>query len=262
MDIAGEAVALYNCANPPYDRWLTDWPPLASSLLATAERTGAVLVSMATLYGYGPVTGPMTESTPLVGPAAHPKLRLRADMWRDVLAAHDAGRIRATEVRSSDFLQGTGIFSQALAKPLLAGKRAIAPMPLDQPHTVTSVNDVAATLVTLAADEVQVPGGPLVTTVHPTTGAADPASNVPSMSVRAIRVSERAADTTMVLGKCGQARFQPDRRATWPKRRWSHSGDLVARPWAPEPAESSRGACARARCGRFERSTRPGGSAA
>ncbi len=24
------AVALYNCANPPYDRWLTDWPPLAS----------------------------------------------------------------------------------------------------------------------------------------------------------------------------------------------------------------------------------------
>ena len=36
------AVALYNCANPPYDKWLTDWPPLASALLAAAERTGAV----------------------------------------------------------------------------------------------------------------------------------------------------------------------------------------------------------------------------
>ncbi|WP_432194322.1 NAD-dependent epimerase [Streptomyces sp. bgisy027] len=147
------AVALFNCANPPYNRWLTDWPPVASSLLATAERTGAVLVSMATLYGYGPVAGPMTEGTPLVGPDAHPKLRLRAQMWRDALAAHEAGRIRATEVRSSDLLQGTGIFSQALAKPLLAGKRAVAPMPVDHPHTFTSVNDVAKMLVTVAGDE-------------------------------------------------------------------------------------------------------------
>lgn len=100
------AVALYNTANPPYDRWLTDWPPLASSLLTAAERTGAVLASAATLYGYGPVDGPMTETTPLTG--LHPKLQLRAQMWRDALAAHTAYRIRATEVRSSDILQGAG----------------------------------------------------------------------------------------------------------------------------------------------------------
>ena len=49
--IAEGAVALYNCANPRYDRWLTDWPPLASALLAAAEHTGAVLASAATLYG-------------------------------------------------------------------------------------------------------------------------------------------------------------------------------------------------------------------
>ena len=145
------AAALYNTANPPYDRWLTDWPPLASSLLTTAERTGAVLASAATLYGYGPVTGPMTETTPLAG--TNPKLKLRAQMWRDALAAHEAGRIRATEVRSSDILQGTGVFSATMAKPLLAGKRAIVPMPLDHPHTFTSVNDVAAALVTVATDE-------------------------------------------------------------------------------------------------------------
>ncbi|WP_327730758.1 NAD-dependent epimerase [Streptomyces sp. NBC_00487] len=147
------AVALYSCANPAYDRWLTDWPPLASSLLTAAERTGAVLASMAPLYGYGPVTGPMTERTPLVGPGAHPKLRLRAQMWRDALAAHDAGRIRVTEVRASDLVQGTGGFSLSVAKPLLAGKRAVAATPLDQPHTFTSVNDVAAALVAVAADE-------------------------------------------------------------------------------------------------------------
>ena len=145
------AAALYNAANPPYDRWLTDWPPLATSLLTTAERTGAVLASAATLYGYGPVTGPMTETTPPAG--ANPKLKLRAQMWRDALAAHEAGRIRATEVRSSDILQGTGVFSATMAKPLLAGRRAVLPMPLDHPHTFTSVNDVAAALVTVASDE-------------------------------------------------------------------------------------------------------------
>src|SRR5690349_13481156 len=55
------AAALYNCANPPYDKWLTDWPPLASSLLTAAERSGAGLVTMGNLYGYGPVDCPMTE---------------------------------------------------------------------------------------------------------------------------------------------------------------------------------------------------------
>jgi NAD(P)-dependent dehydrogenase (short-subunit alcohol dehydrogenase family) len=31
--IAECAMTLYNCANPPYDQWLTDWPPLASALV-------------------------------------------------------------------------------------------------------------------------------------------------------------------------------------------------------------------------------------
>lgn len=149
--VAKGAVALYNTANPPYDRWLTDWPPLASSLLITAERTGAVLASAATLYGYGPTNGPMTEASPLAG--THPKLQLRAGMWNDALAAHEAGRIRATEVRSSDILQGTGVIGATMVKPLLAGRRAFVPMPLDQPHTFTSANDVAAALVAVASDE-------------------------------------------------------------------------------------------------------------
>src|SRR4051794_16048699 len=69
------AVALYNCANPPYDRWLTDWPPLASSLLTAAERTGAGLVTMGNLYGYGPVDGPMTEHTPQAATGAKGRVR-------------------------------------------------------------------------------------------------------------------------------------------------------------------------------------------
>src|SRR5262244_576834 len=47
------AAALYNCANPLYHRWPIDWPPLANALLQAATRSGAVLVAMGNLYGYG-----------------------------------------------------------------------------------------------------------------------------------------------------------------------------------------------------------------
>src|SRR5689334_19853871 len=36
------AAAIYDCANPPYHRWPELWPPIASSLLGAAERSGAV----------------------------------------------------------------------------------------------------------------------------------------------------------------------------------------------------------------------------
>jgi len=149
--LASAATALYNCANPLYHRWLTDWPPLAAALLTAAERSGATLVTISNLYGYGPVSGPITAQTPLA--ATHPKLELRAKMWRAALAAHEAGRIRATEVRASDYLQANSIFSVALGKPLLAGRRAYSPAPLDVPHSWTSTTDAARTLITVAGDE-------------------------------------------------------------------------------------------------------------
>jgi nucleoside-diphosphate-sugar epimerase len=149
--LATGAAALYNCANPLYHQWFTDWPPLASALLTAAERSGAVLATMSNLYGYGPVDGPITQKTPLA--ATHPKLRLRAQMWRDALAAHEAGRIRATEVRASDYIEANGVLSTVLGKPLLAGRRAYAPAPLDVPHSWTSITDCAKALVTVAADE-------------------------------------------------------------------------------------------------------------
>jgi nucleoside-diphosphate-sugar epimerase len=146
--LASGAAALYNCANPPYHQWLTDWPPLATALLTAAERSGAVLATASNLYGYGPVDAPISPSTPLA--ATHPKLKLRAQMWLDALAAHQAGRIRATEVRASDYIEANSIFSIVLAKPLLAGKRAYVPAALDVLHSWTSITDVATTLITAA----------------------------------------------------------------------------------------------------------------
>jgi nucleoside-diphosphate-sugar epimerase len=149
-ELAAGAAALYNCANPLYHRWLVDWPPLAQALLTAAERSGAVLAVAGNLYGYGPVDGPITDGTPLA--ATHPKLRIRADMWREALARHEAGRIRVTEVRSSDYIEANSILGFVLAKPILQGKRAYVPGALDVPHTWTTISDAARTLVTAATD--------------------------------------------------------------------------------------------------------------
>jgi len=152
-ELATGAAALYNCANPPYHRWPQEWPPLATALLTAAERTGAGLVTMSNLYGYGPIDGPMTEDLPLS--ATTVKGRVRAQMWRDAYAAHAAGRIRATEARASDFI-GAGarsLFNDMIAPAVLAGKVATAPVNFDVPHSVTFTGDVGRTMAVLGTDE-------------------------------------------------------------------------------------------------------------
>lgn len=155
--LAHGAAVLHNCMNPPYHRWATDWPPLSDALLAAAERSGAVLVTTANLYGYGPVDAPMTEDTPLRA-AEGTKGAVRNRMWRDALAAHEAGRVRVTEARASDYfgpgLRTTSHLGEYVVPRLLAGRRGLVMQgDLDAPHSFTHVDDVVATMVTLAADE-------------------------------------------------------------------------------------------------------------
>jgi nucleoside-diphosphate-sugar epimerase len=151
---APEVTAIYNCANPAYHRWAQDWPPLATAMLSYAERTGAVLAICSNLYGYGPVDGPMSEALPLA--ATGTKGRVRAQMWLDAKAAHDAGRIRATEVRGSDYICASDsslIGSSRVVPRILAGKPVSLIGSVDQPHTWTAPADAARLLVTVAADE-------------------------------------------------------------------------------------------------------------
>jgi nucleoside-diphosphate-sugar epimerase len=148
------AAVLYNCANPgDYTQWEQVWPPLAASLLTTAERTGAVYAITGNLYPYGPVDGPMREDLP--DAATDHKGRLRARMWADALAAHRAGRVRAVEVRSSDFM-GPGVGANGHVSRVLPGalKGRTAWMigRTDLPHTFTDVQDAARTLVAAAED--------------------------------------------------------------------------------------------------------------
>ncbi|WP_188190237.1 NAD-dependent epimerase/dehydratase family protein [Nonomuraea sp. SYSU D8015] len=154
-EVAKGADVLYNCVNPRYHRWLTDWPPMAESFLAAAEASGAVYVMLGNLYPYGPVTGPMTEDLPLA--STSPKAQVRARMWADALAAHEAGRIRAAEVRGSDYF-GPGATDQSylgerFLGPLRAGKTVQLVWPADMPHSWTYLPDVADALIVAGRDE-------------------------------------------------------------------------------------------------------------
>jgi nucleoside-diphosphate-sugar epimerase len=148
-----DAVVIYNCVNPEYTRWTTDWPPMAQAFLDYAERTGAVLATVSNLYGYGPVDVPMTESLPLA--AEGEKAQVRVRMWQDAKAANDSGRIRATEVRGSDYIcpGAQSMLGDRVMPRILAGKGVQLIGDIDQPHSWTAPIDVARTIVTAAADE-------------------------------------------------------------------------------------------------------------
>ncbi|WP_405058804.1 NAD-dependent epimerase/dehydratase family protein [Kribbella sp. NBC_01505] len=140
------ATTLYNCAMPPYNRWPTDWPPLAAALLGAAERTGTDYVMLGNVYGYGPVDGPMTEDHPLAPTTV--KGSVRAQMWLDA----SASGVRVTEVRASDFLGAGAMSAYNLLVPpaVLAGFAAAYPGDLDVEHSWTYVVDAARTMIAAA----------------------------------------------------------------------------------------------------------------
>src|SRR5690606_17813003 len=134
---------------------LTDWPPLATSFLTAAEASGAVYVMLGNLYVYAEPTAPLRETDPLKPSSA--KAEVRARMWRDALAAHEAGRVRAVEVRASD------CFGPSCRDRAHRGERPMPRLPADepvrlaggptQPPSRTCVPDVVAALTTAAEAE-------------------------------------------------------------------------------------------------------------
>ncbi len=149
-----DADVVYHCANPPYARWPDLHPPLMDSIIGAAATTGAKLVFGDNLYAYGPVDGPLTEDLPYR--ATGPNGRTRAQIAETLMRAHEAGRIRATIGRGSDFFGpsahlstvGDRVFARAIV-----GKPAQVLGDPDIPHTVTYIEDFARALVTLGEQD-------------------------------------------------------------------------------------------------------------
>ena len=83
------AVTLLNCASPACSMLPIATPALAAALLAAAERSGAGYINLINIYGYGPVSGPMTEGLPMSTTTI--KGRVRAQMWQNAITATKRG---------------------------------------------------------------------------------------------------------------------------------------------------------------------------
>lgn len=156
---ASTAATIINAVSPAnYTHWDRDWPPIANALLQAAERSGAGLVTVSNLYGYGKVDAPMTEATPLRPNGI--KGEVRARMWTDAFTAYQQGRIRATELRASDYFgPGAGRLVSYLQgfviRPLIEGKSTLR-LPVGDPHAPhswTYLADIGELAAVLATDD-------------------------------------------------------------------------------------------------------------
>jgi nucleoside-diphosphate-sugar epimerase len=148
--VAGAQV-VFQCAQPAYHRWPEEFPALQAQAVAAATSAGALLVAAENLYGYGPVPGSLTQDLPLT--ATTKKGSVRAQMWRDLEAAHQAGRLRVVAARASDFF-GPGVGDSAVGQrffgPLARGKLVRVAGNPDRLHTYTYVPDFGEAMVRLS----------------------------------------------------------------------------------------------------------------
>ena len=150
-EICQGASVVYQCLNPPYDRWPELFPRLQAGVLEGAAHAEAKLVSMENVYLYGSPHGkPLTESRPYIAIAR--KGRVRADMAQALHEAHKKGRVRVAMARASDFF-GPGVLFSALGgrvfRPARGGAAAAVLGDIDLPHTYTYVPDIGKALVLL-----------------------------------------------------------------------------------------------------------------
>jgi nucleoside-diphosphate-sugar epimerase len=150
--VASGAEVVYQTLNPPYPEWTAQFPLLQAGVLAAAEATGARLVSMENVYMYGrPAGRVLTEDRAY--DAHTTKGRLRGRMARDLLAAHDAGRVEVAIGRASDYFGPRGgaqsNLGDRLFPPALAGRTASVLGDPDQPHTYTYIPDIGEGLAVL-----------------------------------------------------------------------------------------------------------------
>lgn len=155
-EAAQGASVIYHTLNPRYSRWVDLFPGLQASVVAATEATGAKLVVMENLYMYGDPQGvPMTEERP--HNAQTVKGQLRSRMTRDLMEAHEAGRIRVVIGRASDFI-GPRVMESTMGgkyvfQPALEGKAAQVFGNPDMPHSYTYMPDIGRALVALGAHD-------------------------------------------------------------------------------------------------------------
>jgi len=142
---------VYQCAQPAYNLWVSQFPALQASIMEAAAAANAKLIVGENLYMYGDPNGQLIhEGLPY---AAHTrKGKVRGQMAEALLSAHRAGKVQVAMARGSDFY-GPSVMGSTLGertiKPLLQGKPAEVVGALDIPHTYTYISDFGEAMVIL-----------------------------------------------------------------------------------------------------------------
>ena len=80
-----DAAVVYHCVQPRYTRWAEEFPALNATIVAAVTEAGAKLVVADNLYMYGPISGPISETSPQEPQSK--KGRLRKQLAASLLAA-------------------------------------------------------------------------------------------------------------------------------------------------------------------------------
>ena len=130
--------------------WAENWPRAMTNFLDAAATTGAPTLFLDNMYMYGPQSALIRETTSFTAWGGKPAVRRAiSEMWR---SASDQGRVRMCALRVPDFY-GPGVtnshLGQLLFGRLAAGKPALFAVPVDHPHDVAYLPDVARAVETL-----------------------------------------------------------------------------------------------------------------
>lgn len=145
---------IYHCLGLPYHSWKDLFPEMMDNIIETASLHNTKIVYADNLYAYGPHDEPLKEnfSNNTVGR----KTKVRAEVGKKLMDAHNSGKVKATIGRGTDFY-GPRVKNSALGeqvfKNLMVGKPADLLGNPDTLHSYIFIHDFAKGLITLAENE-------------------------------------------------------------------------------------------------------------
>ena len=150
--ISGASI-VFQCAQPPYHRWVEEFPALQRTVLRACAATEAPLIAAENVYGYGDLDGVRFADTDMKPDSD--KGEVRAKMWGELLRAHNEGVVATAAVRASDFF-GPGVvgsvYGSRFFDAIVKGRRAEVLGSPTALHSITYVADFGRALVAVAAD--------------------------------------------------------------------------------------------------------------
>ena len=171
------ADVVFNCVGLPYSSkvWKSMWPPITDNLLHAAGSAGAALIVADNLYCFGPEGNQRMplKATDEEFTSFGIKPAVRAQIVREMLQAHRAGRCKVALVRASDFFGPNATLSMLgdrFFPSVVAGKKAQL---LAEPafvHAYTYLPDFVRALIAVSNDPESwgrawhVPNAPAITT--------------------------------------------------------------------------------------------------